>query len=337
MLTAFKWFYNGCINYTSNGFKKAQVDFNPEDLQVDITNRNYLITGSNSGIGYSAALEISKRGGRVHLICRNRERGEKALNEIKQESKNENVFLHICDISLIRDIKIFTQQWLESGQVVDVLIHNAGIMNTEREETSEGIEKTFATNLLAPFLLTKLLLDNESNKQKPQDMKQRVIIVSSGGMLTQKMSTDFEFKRVLNGEKKWDGMAAYAQTKRASVYLTELFAEKYPHVNFFSMHPGWVNTPQLESAMPTFNRLTKRMQRTPQEGSDTIVWLAISPTVEETFSSMFFQDRQPVDKFISNSNTESPAEDVEKLWSYLNNYYSTVENYYPSVSSSASN
>ncbi|KAF2073240.1 hypothetical protein CYY_005437 [Polysphondylium violaceum] len=337
MFTALKWFYNGCSHYTSGGFKKAESQFNPNDLQVDISHRNYLITGSNSGIGYSAAMEISKRGGRVHLVCRNREKGEKALNEIKLESNNENVFLHICDLSLIRDVKIFSQQWLESGQTADVLIHNAGIMNNEREETSEGIEKTFATNLLAPFLLTKLLLDNQKPEQRPLDMKQRVIIVSSGGMLTQKMSTDFEFKRVVTEGKKWDGMQAYAQTKRASVYLTELFAQKYPTTNFFSMHPGWVNTPQLESAMPTFNRLTKRIQRTPQEGSDTIVWLAISPTVEDNFSALFFQDRHPVDKFISNSNTESPAQDVEKLWSYLNHYYESIPNYYPSSASSASN
>ncbi|EGC30235.1 hypothetical protein DICPUDRAFT_158049 [Dictyostelium purpureum] len=322
MITGAKWFWNGLMNYTSRAYNKKKEHFNENDLVQDISNKHFIVTGANSGIGYETSVQLSKRGGNVHLVCRSKEKGEKALMEIKEKTNSDKVHLHVCDISLINDIKSFVQQWKDNGnQRVDVLIHNAGVMNKEREETSEGIEKTFATNILAPFLLTELLvIRNDMANNGTSNEKKRVIFVTSAGMLTQKMNCDFQFNNVKEGKQKWDGMLAYAQTKREMVYLTELFAEKNKDINFYTMHPCWTNTEGLTKSMPMFNKLVGSQLRTPEEGADTIVWLSMSPTVENNSSGLFFEDRHSVDKYIHNSHTESPKEDVDKLWNYLNDF-----------------
>ncbi|KYQ91486.1 hypothetical protein DLAC_08454 [Tieghemostelium lacteum] len=325
MITGLKWFYNGYRNYGKNGYERKKREiFREEDLNVDISEKRFLITGANSGIGYACSMELAKRGGIVYLVCRSKEKGEKALNEIIKESKQSPDRIHLitCDISLKEECNRLINEFSERKEPIDVLIHNAGVMMSERKLTKESIEVTFATNLLAPFLLTQkwinLMKSLKSNNNNNNNEKPRCIFVSSGGMLTQKLAIDnYQFENL----NKWDPLSTYSQTKRAEIHLCEEFSDRYSEdFNFFSMHPGWSSTPQLESAMPTFNWLTRNQQRTPEQGADTIVWLSISPTVESNHSSLFFQDRSPVDKFIHNSNTECSKSDKDKLWKYLLNF-----------------
>jgi dehydrogenase/reductase SDR family member 12 len=97
-MTAYRkivWFCKGLSEYTKQGFEKAEKHFNPKDLEVDLSNRAIMITGSNSGIGKSAALEVAKRGATVYMVCRSKERGEAAQKEIIEQSKNnvrKNIF-----------------------------------------------------------------------------------------------------------------------------------------------------------------------------------------------------------------------------------------------------
>ncbi|KAK5578923.1 hypothetical protein RB653_008598 [Dictyostelium firmibasis] len=329
MITASKWFWNGLWNYTSRGFEKKKQHFNENDLNQDISSKHFIITGGNNGLGFQTSLELAKLGGNVHILCRNQEKGEVAINEIKDKSGSNKVHFHLCDVSMVSSIKSFVEDWKKQDNPrIDVLIHNAGVMLPNREETSEGHEKTFATNLLGPFLLTKLLMCTDGEKAGNVGFDQafkRVIFISSGGMLTSKMTTDFEFKRFLTNPKlKWDGMKAYAETKRSLVYLTELFSEKYPSFNSYSMHPGWVDTTGVMNGMPLFYKMTKSQLRTLKQGCDTIVWLAVSPTINDhsKFSGEFYEDRQIVNKYIHNSNTESSQEDINTLWNYLNDIYS---------------
>ncbi|KAN0024650.1 hypothetical protein ACTFIV_009059 [Dictyostelium citrinum] len=326
MITASKWFWNGLWNYTYHGFEKKKQHFNENDLNQDISSKHFIVTGGNNGLGFQTSLELAKLGGNVHILCRNQEKGEQAINEIKDKTKSDKVHFHLCDVSMISSIKSFVDDWKKHGKSVDVLIHNAGVMLPNREETSEGHEKTFATNLLGPFLLTKLLMctDENNNNNSNSITHKRVIFVSSGGMLTSKMSKDFEFKKFTTNPKlKWDGMRAYAETKRALVYLTELFSQNYQSFNSYSMHPGWVNTTGVMNGMPLFYKMTKSQLRTLEQGCDTIVWLAVSPTIEDhsKYSGQFFEDRQIVDKFIHNSHTESSQEDINSLWNYLNDIF----------------
>jgi hypothetical protein len=133
------------------------------------------VTGVNSGISYETALALADLGAEVVLLCRSRERGEQAAQQIREQTGNRRVFFELLDASDLGSIRA-AAAWL-STQAVDVLIHDAGVLPDERLETDDGLELTFATNGVGPFLPTRLL---RGNLEKSPDG--RVIWVSSGGM-----------------------------------------------------------------------------------------------------------------------------------------------------------
>jgi NAD(P)-dependent dehydrogenase (short-subunit alcohol dehydrogenase family) len=166
---------------------------------------------------------------------------------------------------------------------VDVLIHNAGVLPDERIETEDGLELALATHAVGPFLLTRLL---RPALEKSPDA--RVIWVSSGGMYTRRLELDDPNWE----EREYDGVLAYAETKRAQVVLAELWAEELRGTSVVvnSMHPGWADTPSVKTSLPSFHRITRKFLRTPAEGADTVVWLAASPRANQ-WTRCFFFDR----------------------------------------------
>ena len=164
---------------------------------------------------------------------------------------------------------------------LDVLINNAGVLPTSLQRTPEGLELAYATNVVGPVLLTEGLLPCL------RATKGRVITVSSGGMYPVKLDL-----RALRGDvKKYDGVTAYAQTKRAEVILNELWAAREPQVTFAAMHPGWADTGGVKASLPRFHAVTRALLRTADEGADTITWLAACPRVQGV-SGQFWFDRQ---------------------------------------------
>ena len=145
--------------------------------------------------------------------------------------------------------------------------------------TAAGIETITATHVVGPWRLTELLI-----AQRKLDLNRdaRVIFVSSGGMYTQPLLLE----RLNQFKDGYDGVKHYALTKRAQVSLAEAFTERYANTQLIAvaMHPGWVDTPALRRAMPTFWRLTQSILRTPDQGADTIVWLS-------TVESQYFNDK----------------------------------------------
>uniref|UniRef100_UPI00358F6FDB dehydrogenase/reductase SDR family member 12 isoform X2 n=1 Tax=Myxine glutinosa TaxID=7769 RepID=UPI00358F6FDB len=237
------WFVKGLREYTRSGFESAASQFNPGDLDVDVTGQSFLITGSNSGIGKRTALEIAKRGGTVHMVCRNLERAEAARAQIIEESKNENVFAHILDLSKPRDIWDFCADFAKRNDHLDVLVNNAGCMVNQREVTDDGLEKNFATNTLGTYILTCALLPLLKKANKP-----RVVTVSSGGMLVQQL----DVKDLQHEHGTFDGTMVYAQNKRQQVVLTEHWSRLHPGVHFSVLHPGWVDTPGRFGGLAVF-------------------------------------------------------------------------------------
>ncbi|XP_044144042.1 dehydrogenase/reductase SDR family member 12 isoform X3 [Bufo gargarizans] len=197
------WFLKGLREYTKGGYEAAAKHFAAEDLQVDVTGRSYMITGANSGIGKAAALAIAKKGGTIHLVCRNKERAEEAQKEIIASSGNQNISVHLLDMSNPKEIWEFVEKFKTENRL-HVLVNNAGCMVNSRELTGDGIEKNFATNVLGTYFLTKALLPV---LEKEDDA--RVVTVSSGGMLVQKLDvSDLQFEKAT-----FDGTMAYAQNK----------------------------------------------------------------------------------------------------------------------------
>jgi NAD(P)-dependent dehydrogenase (short-subunit alcohol dehydrogenase family) len=268
-------------SFDRTGFRIHSLSFRAEDLDVDLSGRRCLVTGANSGIGSETALALADLGAEVVLLCRSRERGEQAAERVRQQTGNPRVSVEVVDLSDLASVRAAAARL--SAAPVDVLVHNAGALPDERIETPDGLELTLATHVVGPFLLTRLL--RASLEKSPEA---RVVWVSSGGMYTRRLQLeDPNWTR-----RDYDGVIAYAETKRAQVVLSELWAEELrgSPIAVNAMHPGWADTPAVKSSLPRFHRITRNILRTPAEGADTVVWLAACPSLRST--GRFFFDRE---------------------------------------------
>ncbi|XP_037646443.1 dehydrogenase/reductase SDR family member 12 [Sebastes umbrosus] len=304
------WFVKGLQEYTRSGYEAAAKHFCPADLDVNLSGRSFVITGANSGIGKATALELANRGGIVHMVCRNKERADAAKEEIMEKSKNQNVHVHVVDMSSARQVWEFAQNFSQSN-AVHVLINNAGCMVNQRELTEDGLEKNFATNTLGTYVLTTALIPALKKAEDP-----RVVTVSSGGMLTQKLNVDdLQFEKGV-----FDGTAAYAQNKRQQVILTDRWASQHKDIHFSCMHPGWADTPAVQTSMPSFHAKMQNKLRTEAMGADTTVWLAASAAAAKQPSGLFFQDRKAVATHLPLASSRSSPQEDEKLLAALDEF-----------------
>uniref|UniRef100_A0A7N8Y608 Dehydrogenase/reductase SDR family member 12-like n=1 Tax=Mastacembelus armatus TaxID=205130 RepID=A0A7N8Y608_9TELE len=269
------WFLNGIHHYTRKGYEAAAKDFD-KDLDVSVVGRSFMITGANSGIGRATAMAIAKKGGTVHMVCRNKDKAEEARADIVNVSGNTEVYVHIVDMSETRKVWEFAEAFKKQYPSLNVLINNAGCMVHKREVNAERLEKNFATNTMGVYVLTQTLIPLLQKSRDP-----RVITVSSGGMLVQKLRVND-----LQSETGcFDGVMVYAQNKRQQVVLTQQWAKAYPVIHFSVMHPGWVDTPAVSTSMPQFHQMMGDRLRSVEQGADTIVWLALSRAAVSHFPS----------------------------------------------------
>ncbi|KAG0710306.1 Dehydrogenase/reductase SDR family member 12 [Chionoecetes opilio] len=303
------WFLKGMKEYTNSGYARASRSFVEADLQVDCSGRHYMITGANSGIGKCIAREVARRGGTVHLVCRNPTTAAEAKKEITEASNNENIFVHILDLSDSKGVRAFAANFCSSNEALHALVNNAGCMVNTREVNESGVEKNFATNTLGTYMLTTGLLPLLAKTEKS-----RVVTVTSGGMLVQKLDVnDLQFEKM----KPFDGTMAYAQNKRQQVVVTEQWTAQHPQVHFSVMHPGWADTPAVRTSMPEFYAKMKDRLRTAEQGADTAVWLTVSPAALQQPSGLFFQDRQSVSTHLPLACTRADAKDGQQLMATL--------------------
>ena len=293
------------FSFDRTGFRRHARSFDPADLDVDLHGRVCLVTGANAGLGRVAALELACRGADLVLACRSPERGREAVETIQKRSGNARVRLELVDLSDLDSVRELVERLREPR--IDVLIHNAGLLPDEREMTREGMELTFATHVAGPFLLTRLL-----EPQLAASGQARVIFVSSGGMYSQRLSLhDIDWS-----DRPYDGVSAYAQTKRMQVVLAEQFAERLRDegVCVNSMHPGWADTGGVQTSLPRFYRLMQPLLRSAEEGADTIVWLAASPAAAGE-TGRFWMDRAPRTPYLLPHTVETEARRRE-LWQH---------------------
>jgi len=267
---------------------------------IALAGHSVMVTGSSSGIGEAACVDLARLGATVHMVVRSRERGELAFDRIAAASGSNAIELHICDLSSLASVREFAAGFFASGTSLDVLINNAGVLPAERTHTEEGFELTFVTNVLAPFLLTALLLP-----ALRRSASARIINVSSGGMYTSRINLD----DLQLEQRDFKGAAFYAHTKRAEVILSEEWGRRLAadRITVHSTHPGWVATAGVAASLPGFSRVMGPLLRSPSAGADTIVWLAGSADAAKS-TGEFWHDRRPRPKHRVPWTRETPEE-----------------------------
>jgi NAD(P)-dependent dehydrogenase (short-subunit alcohol dehydrogenase family) len=277
--------------------------------------KKVILTGGTSGIGKAAAFKLAEKKAFLTIIARNRSKAEQVQQEIIKKTHNPHVDFLIADLSLMGDIRQVAEKLRDRKKSIDILINNAGALFNERKTTLEGLEETFATDLLGVFYLTTLLKDMLAGSSGS-----RIINVSSGGMYTQKMDVD----DLENSQEPYNGAKAYARAKRGVVILTRIWAQQYKKygITVNAMHPGWVDTPGIEKSLPKFHHLVNHILRTPEQGSDTIVWLALSREAGQR-TGLFWLDRRPRETVVFPGTGES-IDERKVLWQKLNDRISDI-------------
>jgi dehydrogenase/reductase SDR family member 12 len=293
----------GVSLFSRLGYLLARKRFNP--MSASVKNKHMVITGASSGIGYAAALELARRGAKLTLVMRDREKAHDTVAALQRETGNRAIRYELAYLSLMAEVDALVARLKRRGTPIDVLINNAGALFNPRAVTAEGLERSFALLLLSPYRLTEGLQPLLARASSP-----RVINVVSGGMYSQKLRVD----ALLSPDaRSYSGSVAYARQKRALMVLTEEWARQWAGAGIVvnAMHPGWADTPGVRAALPQFRKLTQGVLRAPQEGADTIVWLAVA-TEAGTVSGKLFLDREEHSTHLLKSTRELPGE-REKL------------------------
>lgn len=292
-------------SFDRSGFERHARRFTPGALDVDLHDKRILVTGATGGLGQATAAMLAARGATVLVNSRSPERAEASAADLRAAHPGASVEPAAFDVSSLAELRAWAAT--QDGLPIDVVIHNAGVLPAHRATTAEGLEQTAATNLVGPFALTWALRPSLARSADP-----RVVWVTSGGMLTQKLDVDATF----DPPSPFDGVVAYARTKRAEAVLTGQLQERLgPRVAVSCMHPGWADTPGVEQSLPRFYRALRHRLRTPEQGADTAVWLAAAQPRPEPLGAFWF-DRAPAALHPVPGTRTDPAE-AARLWTRL--------------------
>jgi retinol dehydrogenase 14 len=262
-----------------------------------------LITGANSGIGFVTAVELAKMGARVLMVCRDSERGAQARGAVAKVASGAVPELLLADMSSQRAVRALADDVRERFDRVDVLINNAGGIFAKREFTADGIERTFATNHLGPFLLTNLLLDRVS--------------AGTGGRIVNVASESYPSKvdfGNLQGEKSYGFLSAYFRSKLENIIFSLDLARQLQAsgVTVNCMSPGPTSTrfgDNMTGLAGLFPRLAMKLFPSPEKGARTLVHLASSPEMAGVSGGFFLRQRIRPTKPVTHD-----AEVAAQLW-----------------------
>lgn len=264
-----------------------------------------VITGANSGMGKQISIELAKTGAVIVMLCRSKERGEEALQEVRDLSGNNSVELMLCDLGSLKSIKDFCFEFKKKHQRLNVLINNAGVTLPGYHLTADGYELQFGVNHLGHFLLTNELLDILIASAPA-----RIINVASGAHKMGKI-----YFEDINLKKNYTFWRAYAQSKLANILFTYELAEKLKDTGVTAncLHPGAVATRMginRDTGFGTFiTRMLKPFFQTPEQGAQTAIYLATSNEVEGVTAKYFYRK-----KSVPSSQMSYDKTIAKKLW-----------------------
>jgi len=243
-----------------------------------------VLTGATRGIGRAAAIELASKGAELAIVGREPQRVKAVANEATATGGGAPVHQHVADLTLMSEVRTLADELRARHDHIDVLANNAGALFASRQTTAEGFERTFALNHLAPFLLTNLLRDRLAGG--------RVVATASDAHKSGRLDLDD-----LQSEKSYAAMRVYGTSKLCNILFTRELARRLSDlgVTANSFSPGFVATrfgDEAGGVHGAFMRVAKRFAKRPQQGAETLVWLASSPDLKEVSGEYFYQGRR---------------------------------------------
>lgn len=272
-----------------------------KEIIYDMKGKVAIVTGASSGIGKEIATKLTLFGAEVVLACRDLTKGRLVAAEIKEHSGCDCAVMEF-DAASISSVREFAQSFQKKYKRLDVLVNNAGTHQQERILSKDGIELTFATNVLGYFLLT-----NELSALLKKNAPSRVVNVAST------YASDLDLDDLEYKSRRYNGQKAYAQSKACDRLLSWAFARRLHEsgVTVNAMSPGFVMTGlyrQTRGLIRVILGLVNLIYgRSIAEGADTVLWLAASPEAQE-LTGKFFEKRIELPCEFKNHDDE------DKLW-----------------------
>lgn len=239
---------------------------------TELSGRTFLVTGGNAGIGLATATDLARRGGRVHIACRSRERGEAAVAAISEQAGSDQIGFLQLDLADLASVRRAAAEFLALGEPLHVLINNAGV-GGQRGLTADGFELQFGVNHLGHFAFTRELLPLLQHSAPA-----RIVIVASDAHYQAK---GIDFARLRDKTKSITGLPEYAVSKLANVLHAQELARRLDpaEVTTYSLHPGVVASEIWRRVPWPARQIIKRRMLTIEQGARTSLYCATSADV----------------------------------------------------------
>jgi NAD(P)-dependent dehydrogenase (short-subunit alcohol dehydrogenase family) len=255
----------------------------------DLGGKVFLMTGGTDGIGKAAAHALAKRRATLVLVGRDPEKTARVAGELKTASGNDRIETITADLARLADVRAAAERFRATHDRLDVLVNNAGAMFDRALRSADGYELTFALNHLAYFQLTVALLD--VLKKTPGA---RVVSTASGAHRRGRIDID----DIAAGDKPRLGFLRYGDSKLANILFTRELARQLAGTGVVAtcFHPGFIASAFGHNTQGVTRAVTMLLQKlralTPEQGADTLVWLATSPDAAARESGAYFVDRK---------------------------------------------
>ncbi|KAK9717807.1 short chain dehydrogenase [Popillia japonica] len=259
---------------------------------TSLVGKTGIVTGANNGIGFYTALDFAKRGGRVILACRNRDRAEDAVRRIIKATGNKNVLYKLVDFASLQSVRDFAADINKNEERIDILVNNAGLMVGTEDYTKDGIQTVLHVNHISPFLLTHLLID-KLKKSAPS----RIVNVSSSVANNATLSAK-NIDKINSISHKFFNFAMYSDSKLCNILFTTELAKRLAEtgVTVNALHPGVIYTNFLNSTSgilkDIFSFVIKYFFLTSEEGAQTQIYLSVSNDVANVSGGFFDKCKQ---------------------------------------------
>jgi NAD(P)-dependent dehydrogenase (short-subunit alcohol dehydrogenase family) len=266
--------------------------------------KTVVITGATSGIGEVAADRLAQKGARIVFVARDRDRGQETLRHLRAIAGHDNHAVHYADLMVLSEQKRVAEEIAASEPRIDVLINNAGALFTSRQTTADGLEKTFALNHMSYFTVTNILLDK--------------LKATPGARIVSTASDAHKGARLnfadLQSAKSYSGFGVYGRSKLMNILFTRELARRPAGTGVTAncLHPGFVGTRFGDASGGVLSflvKIAKNFALTPEQGAQTIIYLASSPEVDGKSGGYYVKS-----KLATPTKEAQNDADAKRLW-----------------------